>query len=159
MTEQLFAMSEGVHVPVSGSAVLSANRKGEIAETLFIAGAMVHDWEVFTPFGHAQTTDVCIMRPGTKALKVQVKTARRRTDADGYGICSHRERSGVKRAYTSGDFDVLAGYLPDVNQFVFWSFEDIAGRVKINYSPIRHRAPGNWQLLDELSESPTNLTP
>ncbi len=129
-------------------------RKGEIAETLFMAGAMVNDWDVFVPLGHAHATDVCISKPWTPSIKVQVKTAWREELRNGYRYRIPLTKSnggGRRQIYGHGDFDVLAGYLPDLNQFVFWAFADISGRQKIDYSPERHRSPSNWELLDQVA--------
>lgn len=151
----LFALEEGISAPVTGGATLSACRKGEIAETLFIAGAMVHDWEIFTPFGHAQTADVMLTRAGVRPMAVQVKTAS--LDRGAYHVSVKRATGGLKaRPYEQHDFDVLAAYLPDRNQFVFWTFEDICSRISVRYNPAKHRAPGNWDLLNDVAESLTN---
>jgi hypothetical protein len=135
-------------------------RKGEIAETLFMAGAMVNDWDVFVPLGHAHATDVCISKPWTPSIKVQVKTAwfddrlDERRNGHRYRISLTKSNGrGRRQIYGHGDFDVLAGYLPDLNQFVFWAFADISGRQKIDYSPARHRRPSNWELLDDVAQS------
>jgi len=134
--------------------VLSACRKGEIAETLFIAGAMVHDWEIFTPFGHAQTADVLLTRGGVRPIAVQVKTGT--LDRGAYHISVKRSTRGRNaRPYLTHDFDVLAAYLPDRNEFVFWTFDDIRSRISVRYSPERHRQPGNWDLLNDVAESLT----
>ena len=127
----------------------SCCRKGDMAEMLFAAAAIVHGWEIYMPFGHAQTTDVCLLKPLTSPLKVQVKTAWWDQSANSYAVFA---KKGT-RAYDRGDFDVLAAYLPDLNQFVLWSFEDISGRQKIRYSPERHRKPSNWELLDDVAHS------
>jgi hypothetical protein len=148
MTEQL------IPPPQTPARELSACRKGELAETLFIAGAMVHDWEIFTPFGHAQTADLCLVRPGGRPITVQVKTAT--LDRGAYHVSVKRSsRGGSPRPYIVGDFDVLAAYLPDRNEFVLWTFGDILGRVSVRYSPDKHRDPNNWHLLDEVAESLT----
>jgi hypothetical protein len=128
----------------------SSCRKGDMAEMLFAAGAIVHDWEIYMPFGHAQTTDVCLLRPWTTPIKVQVKTAWWDASHQSYAVFV---RNGSKQAYAFGDFDVLAAYLSDINQFVFWAFSDISGRQKIRYSPERHRKPSNWELLDDVAKS------
>ena len=154
----LFALEDGIHAPVTNGATLSACRKGEIAETLFIAGAMVHDWEIFTPFGHAQTTDVMLTRSGVRPIGVQVKTAT--LDRGAYHVSVKRATAGRKaRPYEAHDFDVLAAYLPDRNQFVFWTFDDICSRVSVRYDPSRHRQPGNWDLLNDVAVSLTNSGP
>ena len=154
----LFALENGIHAPITGGAVLSACRKGEISESLFIVGAQVHDWEIFTPFGHAQTTDVMLTRAGVRPIAVQVKTAT--LDRGAYHVSVKRATGGQKaRPYQVHDFDVLAAYLPDRNQFVFWTFDDISNRVSVRYDPNKHRKPGNWDLLNDVAESLTNSGP
>jgi len=133
---------------------LSACRKGEISEQLFAVGAMVRDFEIFAPRGHSQTADLCIVRAGQRPLMVQVKTAYFDGVRGEYSI--NVGRGGVnKTAYRQGDFDILAAYLPDRNQFVLWTLEDLKGRKKVRYSPERHRKPSNWELLDAIAESKT----
>lgn len=130
------------------TAEISACQKGDMAEMLFVAGAIVHGWEIYMPFGHAQTTDVCLLRPFTAPIKVQVKTAWWDDAERSYAVFLRRTQM---QTYARGDFDVLAAYLPDLNQFVLWSFEDIKKRKKIRYSPERHRKPSNWELLDDVA--------
>ena len=157
MSEELFALCDGIHAPVTDGAfrVLSPCRKGELAETLFIAGAMVHDWEVFTPFGHAQTADMCLVRYGLRPILIQVKTGS--LDGGSYHVSVKRtQRDGSPRPYVVGDFDVLAAYLPNCNQFVLWTFAEIRSRLTVRYHPEKHRQPGNWQLLDDVAQSLTN---
>lgn len=127
---------------------LSNCRKGDLAEMLLMAAAIANDFEVFTPHGHAQAADLCLVRPGCRPLLVQVKTAEIRRNI--YSINVSRG-TGSKVAYSEGDFDVLAAYLPDINQFVFWTIPDLRGRKRLSYSPRLHRQPGNWQLLEDLS--------
>jgi hypothetical protein len=152
VTQAIFAITDGIHAPITGSAVeLSACRKGEIAETLFIAGAMVHDWEIFTPFGHAQTADLCLVRSGVRPIMVQVKTARRNSVYPKNYQISCCRTSGAP--YQPGDFDVLAAYLPDLNQFVLYSMQDLNGRAAMSYNPgaDHHRNPSNWELLEQVA--------
>jgi hypothetical protein len=131
---------------------LSACRKGEISEQLFAVGAMVRDFEIFAPRGHSQTADLCIIKAGQRPLMVQVKTAYFDGVRGEYSI--NVGRGGVnKTAYRQGDFDILAAYLPDRNQFVLWTLEDLKGRKKVRYSPARHRKPSNWELLDDVAKS------
>jgi hypothetical protein len=133
---------------------LSACRKGEISEQLFAVGAMVRDFEIFAPRGHSQTADLCIIKAGQRPLMVQVKTAYFDGVRGEYSINVGRGRSS-KSAYLKGDFDILAAYLPDRNQFVLWTLEDLKGRKKVRYSPERHRKPSNWELLDDVAQSLT----
>ena len=131
---------------------LSACRKGEIAEQLFAVGAMVRDYEIFGPRGHSQTADLCIVKSGQRPLMVQVKTAYWDEARGEYMVCVARGNSS-KAAYRQGDFDLLAAYLPDRNQFVLWTLEDLKGRKTVRYSPERHRKPNNWELLDDVVKS------
>jgi hypothetical protein len=86
---------------------------------------------------------------------VQVKTAYEDGQRGSYSVNVGRGSSS-KVAYQSGDFDVLAAYLPDRNQFVFWTLDDLQGRKKLRYDPTRHRQPGNWELLHAVAESLTH---
>jgi hypothetical protein len=155
MTQAIFAICEGLNAPVPESAArsLSNCRRGDLTEALFIAGCIVYDWENFKAFGHDHTADWVLVR-GTLRLTVQVKTARL-TDRGDYHINAKRGGGDTTRPYAAGDFDILAAYLPDRNQFVFWSFEDVRSRQTVRYHPDRHRQPGNWNLLDEVAESLT----
>ena len=155
MTQAIFAICEGLNAPVPDAAArkMSDCRRGDLTEALFIAGCIVYDWETFKAFGHDHTADWVLVR-GAFRLTVQVKTARL-TDRGDYHINAKRGGGETTRPYAAGDFDVLAAYLPDRNQFVFWSFEDVRNRQTVRYHPDRHRQPGNWNLLDEVAESLT----
>jgi hypothetical protein len=123
-------------------------QKGAYAEMLFCAQVGFRGWEVYMPIGHAQTADVCIFRPPGRPVSVQIKSASWDEDKGSYVINSSRGKNS-KVAYAAGDFDILAAWLPDIEEFVLWRFEEICERKRIRYSPKRHRAPSNWQLLEE----------
>lgn len=132
----------------------SANcEKGTHAELLFCAEAGARGWQVLIPMGHSSTVDVWIFRPPGRPVSVQVKRAY--PDRDGDYCVTLARGYDDRKSYQLGDFDVLAAYLPDLNEFVLWRFSDINERKKIRYSPKRHRQPGNWELLDESSQSLT----
>lgn len=152
MTQAVFTICDGLEAPVAAEALrtMSDCRRGDLTEALFVAGCIVYDWETFKAFGHDHTADWVLIR-GDYRLAVQVKTAS--IEGGDYSICVKRGRGSTSRPYAKGDFDVLAAYLPDRNQFVFWSFEDIRGRQKVRYNPARHRQPGNWELIDEVAQS------
>lgn len=128
---------------------MTSCQKGAYAEMLFCAQVGYRGWEVYMPIGHAQTADVCIFKPPGRAITVQVKSASWDAAQQSYGVNSSRGKSS-KIAYAAGDFDILAAWLPDLEEFVLWRFDEICDRKRIRYSPKRHRAPGNWQLLEEL---------
>jgi hypothetical protein len=152
--EIIFAMEDGDHSPVTGSHIeLSACRKGDVAEALFIAGAQMRDYDVFKPFGHAQTADLCLVKSGSSPMLAQVKTAWKATDRNNSYSVNIGKGCSSKHAYKPGDFHVLAAYLPDRNEFVLWSLPDLKGRITLRYSPEKHRAPNNWELLDKIAAS------
>lgn len=125
--------------------------KGTHAELLFCAEAGARGWQVLIPMGHNSTVDVWIFRPPCRPVSVQVKRAWREINGD-YGV--NMARGNVARApYQKGDFDILAAYLPGLNEFVLWRFDDINARKKIRYSPKRHRQPANWELLDDVAQT------
>jgi hypothetical protein len=124
-------------------------QKGAYAEMLFCAQAGYRGWEVYMPIGHAQTADVCIFKPPVRPVTVQVKMATWEDSHQSYSVASSRGKK-VKVAYALGDFDILAAWLPDLEEFVLWRFDEICDRKRIRYSPKRHRQPNNWQLLEEL---------
>jgi hypothetical protein len=123
---------------------------GAVSELLFCAQAGMRGWSVFTPVGHAHTVDVCLVKQGGRPIGVQVKTAGMNRPGEYHLQTGRGKNVGLtkKLPYVKGDFDVLAAWLPDVEEFVFWTLDDLAGRITVRYSPKRHRAPGNWELLD-----------
>jgi hypothetical protein len=158
MSQAIFTIREGLSAPVPEDALrkMSDCRRGDLAEALFIAGCIVYDWEIFKAFGHDHTADWVLVR-GHLRLTVQVKTAT--IDRGDYCLPTKRGRGTTARPYSAGDFDILAAYLPNRKQFVFWSFADIRGRQKVRYNPTRHRKPNNWELLANVAESLTFITP
>lgn len=157
MTLSLFALDDGSHSSISGGEIsLTATQKGELAEMMFMANAVINGWHVFIPHGHAQMADMCLVRPSRRPLLVQVKTASRDIERPLDYAVNVGHGSSSKSAYQAGAFDVLAAYLPDRNEFVMWTLEDLKGRVRIRYSPERHRQPNNWALLDDVAQSLTN---
>lgn len=152
MTQAILAIAQKVP-PAPGLGKLVGCRRGDLTEALFVAGCIVQGWEAFKAFGHDHTADWIIVR-GILRLAVQVKTATLNHRGD-YLVNVKRGNGTTRRPYEAGDFDVLAAYLPDRHEFVFWSFTDIRGRLGLRYSVDRHRRPGNWQLLSEIAKSCT----
>lgn len=133
--------------------VLAANDKGAHAELLFCAEAGARGYTIFTPLVGSPKADVCLKMGQGPYIGIQVKRACLNTQYDGrYKVNTCSRSSG---RYSKGDFDVLAAYLPDINEFVFWRIEEIAQYGQISYSPKKHRSPGNWSLLDDVSTSLT----
>ena len=121
---------------------------GTSHELIFCAEASQRGWKIYMPMGHAQTIDVMIAKPQAKPISIQIKTATYDKHLDRYGVMTSRGTS--KSCYEVGDFDILAAWIPDLKEFVFWRFDEIAERKKISYTPRIHRQPGNWDLLDDL---------
>jgi hypothetical protein len=121
--------------------------KGTSAEVRFIFDADERGWKVYVPLGHAHAADLIILRPPKRPVTVQVKTATYNPHRNNYGVMTSRGKK-TKKAYARGDFQILAAWLPDRKQFVFWRFDEIKKRKKINYTPRLHRQPDNWDLLE-----------
>ena len=129
--------------------VLSAGDKGAHAELLFCAEAGARGYTIFTPLVGSPKADVCLKMGQGPYIGIQVKRACFNTQADGL----YKVHTSSRKRYSAGDFDVLAAYLPDLHEFVFWRLAEVAHYGQISYSPVRHRAPGNWSLLSALAES------
>jgi hypothetical protein len=129
---------------------------GDLSEAIFAVEGIRRGYTVYTPsVGHSHPADAIIVKPPCRPISVQLKTAtvvknRNRS----YSVMVCRGKGSGKVSYQLGDFDILAAWLPDIQQFVFWHFEEIATRKKINYSPLRHRAPGNWEVFAPCDISP-----
>jgi hypothetical protein len=127
---------------------MNSAQKGNHAELLFCAEAGARGYGIYAPWGGDQKVDVCLSNPKGGYIGVQVKRACLSTTNPGlYKINTASRSSGL---YDGNAFDVLAAYLPDRNEFVFWHIEEIRQYGQISYSPKKHRQPGNWQLLEEL---------
>ena len=131
--------------------VLSTGDKGAHAELLFCAEAGARGYTIFTPLVGSPKADVCLKMGQGPYIGIQVKRACFNTQADGH----YKVHTSSRKRYSAGDFDVLAAYLPDLHEFVFWHLAEVAHYGQISYSPVRHRDPGNWELLDAFAESST----
>lgn len=126
--------------------------KGTHAELLFCAEATSRKFNVLIPMGPTSSTvDVWVAPVAGRPISVQVKRAWIDVKRRLYQVKVSRRGTRKKKQakYKVGDFDILAAYLPDVNQFVLWKFKEIKKRSKISYTPRLHRQPGNWELLEQ----------
>jgi hypothetical protein len=98
--------------------VLSARDKGAHAELLFCAEAGARGYTIFTPLVGSPRADVCLKMGQGPYIGIQVKRACLSTQADGFYKVSTSSRN---KKYSTGDFDVLAAYLPDLHEFVFYT--------------------------------------
>lgn len=133
--------------------VLAATDKGAHAELLFCAEAGARGYSIFTPLVGSPKADVCLKRGQGPYIGVQIKRACLSTQHDGFYKVNTASRTSGR--YSAGDFDVLAAYLPDLKEFVFWHIGEVSQYGQISYSPKKHRSPANWDLLDDVAESLT----
>ena len=130
---------------------MTNREKGTHAELIFCAEATALGYNVLIPMGPTSSTvDVWIVANGNRPISVQVKRAWVSNKRNLYSVKAARRgtRDKPESAYKAGDFDILAAYLPDLNKFVLWRFDEIADRKKISYTPRLHRQPDNWEILD-----------
>ena len=171
----LFAMEDGEHSLVTEGAVSDAPpkkdsvRKGAIVERLFEIAALERGYEIAVNIGGGKDFDYIIRLPGKRPIVVQIKTGSLHANYGFYQI-KNVTNSGV---YSELAYDVLAVYLPDRSQWLFYSRRELGDRCKTSYKPremrslprrschgrhgetVADRDPDNWSLLDELSEPST----
>lgn len=176
----LFAVEDGNHSPVTEGATVEQPakrddaRKGAIVERLFEIAALERGYEIAVNIGGGKDFDYIIRAPGKRPLVVQIKTAcfapaRRGICGDYYQI-RNSSKGGV---YSALAYDVLGAYLPDRNQWLFYSRRELGNRGKTTYTPrdlrkarrrsyygshgetTADRDPDNWELLDDVAESLT----
>ena len=175
----LFAVEDGEHSPVTeGAAIeqqakLDGPRKGAIVERLFEIAALERGYEIAVNIGGGKDFDYIIRLPGKRPIVVQIKTGSWHVDYGYYGI-KNATTSGI---YSALAYDVLAVYLADRNQWIFYSRRELGNRCKTSYKPRemrtlprrschgRHgettadRDPDNWELLDDVAQSPILFGP
>jgi hypothetical protein len=152
MTLSLFATEGGEHPTVTGGLVeLSESQTGDISLSSYVTACQRQGYSVFAPCGDGYTADLCVVKKRCVPMLAQVKTANKdRPNSYHIGV---GKGSSSKVAYKPGDFHILAAYLPDRNEFVMFTFEDIRGRVTLRYNPEKHHQPSNWHLLDEVGKT------
>ena len=171
----LFAVEDGEHSPVTEDAAIEhpskkdLTRKGAIVERLFEIAALERGYEVAANIGGGKDFDYIIKAPEGRPIVVQIKTGWVHPVRGHYDI-HNGTNSGI---YSLSAYDVLAVYLPDRKQWLFFSRRELGSRCKTSYTPrearsqtrksrngahgetVADRDPDNWELLDALAESPT----
>lgn len=169
----LLAVPDSDIAPVTNDAVISAgtNRMGgpswltgNISEKLFDLEATRRGWLVAINAGGAPDFDFIIKRPiSLGCVVVQVKTPYWHERKKQYIIraCSNNG------SYSSAAFDVLACYLREAGEWLFYTRAEIGARLVTSYTPpdMRQKAtkfsapgarqPNNWELLDDVAQSLT----
>lgn len=171
----LFALEDGEHSPATDGATVEQPakrddvRKGAIVERLFEIAALERGYEISVNIGGGKDFDYIIRAPGGRPIVVQIKTGYFSAGNRYYEI-RNSTKSGI---YSASAYDVLAVYLPDRNQWLFYSRRELGNRQRTSYVPremrsrarmscyghhgetIADRDPDNWELLHDAAESLT----
>lgn len=132
---------------------------GSFSEAVFACEAIKRGWYVYTTnIGHNEPADAIIFRPPGRPITIQIKTASLRKDRkNAYNLRTGRGCNHHKYPYRKGDFDVMAAWLPDKEEFVFFPFDDLRGRLQVTYCTGCLRQPGNWEVLDDVTFGHTEV--
>ena len=147
---------------------LSRSEVGDIGELAFEIEAQKRGWLVASCRGKCRDIDAIVKRPNLlRPVSVQVKTGCLDRKAGGYKITNGTNG----KLYSAQAYDVLAAYLPDRDQWLFYTRAELGNRMKTSYLPSELRVisrkscygahggttpdrdPDNWELLDEVAQS------
>jgi hypothetical protein len=167
--DQPYLISVQSVVSVTSHAPTSAlGHDGAMEEICFAKEAKARDYVIWLPWGHSQKADVCIWRPPQRPVTVQVKRGFQNGNSFGVYVGAargghtkkRRRAAGLPvdpyRKYKTGDFDVLAMYVPPADAFYFWRLEDICGQGSVS-KPV-NAAFNNWSVFDR-THNPTRIHP
>jgi hypothetical protein len=166
----LFALTDGEHSAVTegGAAALQIDSgpKGAIVEKRFEIAALERGYEVAVNIGGGRDFDHIIRKPPGRPLVIQEKTGIWNPRHSAYKIYNTGRNS---KPYSQHAYDVLAAYLPDRKQWLFYTRSEFANRGSTNYQPqefrkvarmvsrgvhgelMADRNPDNWELLDQVA--------
>lgn len=157
---ELFDVEAVTVLPHRPDVASVSNHSGTIAEIAFLKEAATRGWSTWVPIGHANKADLCIWKPPSAPLTIQIKKGVWQRDnqcwkimiGSGKPSCASNPKDYGKRytRYGKGDFDVLAMYVLEHDAFVLWALNDICGKSTINWRPSSAPEMGNWQLLEDL---------
>ncbi len=140
---------------------LQSTPKGVIVERRFEIAVLERGYAIAANTGGGKDFDYIVRPPFGRPVVVQVKTGRWRAEKRYYLIQNHR----CGEIYTPNAYDVLAAYLPDRGQWIFYTRNELGNRKTTNYMPqecrmhqrrdgiMDARNPDNWELLDEVAQS------
>jgi hypothetical protein len=148
------------------TAALGAVPKGTIVERRFEIEVMERGYEVAAHSGGGKDFDYIVRLPAYRPIVVQVKTGVWCAKLGRYQIENHSNG----KIYSAHAYDVLAVYLPDRKQWLFYLRAELGNRRKTTYTPpeLRQRArrsnspfghgelmsdrsPENWDLLYQVA--------
>ena len=172
----LLAMPDSDIAPVAEDAVVACEDaqarleksveqklRADIAELLFCIEARKRGYEVKWMSGGCKGYDVILERDGVRPMFVQVKHTFLREQAQG-GSWFYKIKNGVAgKTYANNSYDVLAVYMWDRGEWVFYTRGELGNRSETTYTPpelrkvatsksaCAPRDPNNWHLLDEVA--------
>lgn len=127
-----------------------AEDKGYKTETRFQSLAADHGIETFWPRFHATKVDCIARKTPEKTFSVQIKTAWLKPNGTykfPIGTHSSKNYSPETSYYKSGDFDIMAAYMPDIDVFAFYFLDDICGKSSFVWKPRNGQAENNWEIF------------
>jgi hypothetical protein len=172
----LFATPDSDMAPVTEGAVVASalkkdsSRKSAIVQRLFEIAALERGYELSVNIECGKDFDVIIRLPGGRPVVIQVKAAC--WDVRGFYKISNSSR--VTGIYSSSAYDVLAVYLQDRKQWLFYFRAELGNRTSTTYTPrdlrqrprrsfsgshgevVADRDPDNWSLIDQVAASKIN---
>ena len=138
----------------------STSQNGDICEQQFCLDAKKRGYEVFMPIGHATKVDVAIKKASGNLVAVQVKKGYWCKNKKGYvimcGTKGNQKSKNIKHVpYQYGDFDILGGFIFDLN---IWVFLDIGAVSKLKnhylWRPAIGKPENNWNIFDPYFSDP-----
>lgn len=126
-------------------------RIGAAIEMAFALKVYQMGYDVFMPWGHAQKADLIVRKHPFLAKSVQVKKATPKSNVSWHISTSTKKRTASSGStwtnYETGDFDILAAYVSELDCWALWTINEIAGKSSVQwnkFSAIRN----NFDLLD-----------
>lgn len=137
---------------------------GDLAEARFMLKAKELGFHVYAPFGHATKADLVVWKPPARAVTVQIKkaTIQSRGSRKPHHWWKFMLGSGRPSAalspnngklkyvpYQLGDFDVIAGYVEEREEWLIFPLEKVVGKSCVSYTPHNSIVPNTWEVLDQ----------
>lgn len=115
---------------------------GLFAERTLWIQAGIKGFEIFTP-QNGSVVDAIICRPGTRPVKIQVKTAKMQPT----GKAMTMVRKSNNAHYEKTDFDIVALFIREFERFHFarWDKVDV---VKYSFE-VSRKTLNNWEVIDD----------
>lgn len=170
----LFAEPESDIAPVLLGAVVGfggkkdSARASAITQRMFEAAALGRGYQIATNIECGEEFDVIVRMPTCRPVVVQIKAGAPDRRNPGCYTVRNCTRRGT---YSPTAYDVLAVFLADRNQWVFYTRAELGNRSGTTYTApdsrkmtrkkrskrygetVADRAPDNWELLDQVAES------